>query len=100
MRPDLHDHTQSPSLSDESGRVQKLEISAPPEGILFDGETGDEGKIAVVYNGGEAPPKITVMDSCDRVQTVLANGIAVAVVVRPKETPLKPDDVMLLERLI
>jgi hypothetical protein len=57
-------------------------------------------QIAVIYNKGQTPPQITVKKVSSSVQTVLADGVAVAVVACTSRPTLHPDDVLLIERSI
>lgn len=71
-----------------------------PEGALITGDTAEEGKIAVIYNRGDTPPEITITGNAGAVQTILANGMAVAVVARADGPQLTSEDVMLVERFV
>lgn len=71
-----------------------------PEGALIAGEAEDNGKIAVVYNRGENPPEITIKQTAGQVQTVLADGVAVAIVACADGPSLTRDDVLLVERFV
>ena len=57
-------------------------------------------QIAVVYDKGQAPPEITIARVSGHVHTVLADGVAVAVVARASGPAPSPDDVLLVERAI
>ena len=57
-------------------------------------------QIAVVYDKGQTPPRITVKQVSGSVHTVLADGIAVAVVASASRPTLNPDDVLLVERSV
>ena len=57
-----------------------------------------EGRIAVVYDHGDPPPEITILRTAGNVQTVLANGVAVAIVACADGPDLAAEDVMLVER--
>ncbi|MEH6673190.1 MULTISPECIES: hypothetical protein [unclassified Sulfitobacter] len=57
-------------------------------------------QIAVVYDKGQMPPRITVKQVSGSVHTVLADGIAVAVVASASRPTLNPDDVLLVERSV
>jgi hypothetical protein len=74
------------------------EMGAAPDGAMLSGDPADKGKIAVVYNRGESPPEITIHDAGGPVQTVMANGVAVAIVARADGPPLTGSDVLLVER--
>ena len=58
----------------------------------------DCDQVAVVYDKGQTPPEITIREVSGSVHTVLANGIAVAVIARASGPALSPDDVLLVER--
>ena len=78
-------------------------VAAPsdsPEGALLAGEEDSDGKIAVVYNHGDTPPEITIYQTGGHVQTVMANGVAVAVVARADGPRLTSKDVLLVERYV
>lgn len=76
------------------------DVSNQPEGVLIpdDGKLGD--KVAVVYNLGDVPPEITIKESAGHVQTVLANGIAVAIIAKAEGPRLTVDDILLVERYV
>ncbi len=57
-------------------------------------------QIAVVYDKGQRPPHITVNQVSGSVHTVLADGIAVAVVASASRPTLRPDEVLLVERSV
>jgi hypothetical protein len=71
-----------------------------PQGVLVPNTAFTSEKVAVVYNRGDTPPRITVTAISDDVQTVLADGIAVAVVARACGPLISPEDVLLVERHI
>ncbi len=71
-----------------------------PTGALVPNQTGDTDHIAVVYDKGDTPPEITIKQVSGSVHTVLANGIAVAVVACATGTPPTASDVLLVERTI
>lgn len=73
---------------------------AAPDGAMISGDPADKGKIAVVYDRGETPPEITIHDAGGPVQTVMANGVAVAIVARAEGPRLKGSDVLLIERFV
>ncbi|WP_298912628.1 hypothetical protein [uncultured Roseobacter sp.] len=77
-----------------------LICSDGPEGALIPGDRAQEDKIAVVYDKGELPPTITITEVSGSVQTVHANGVAVAVVARAEGPRLTVDDILLVERMI
>jgi hypothetical protein len=55
-------------------------------------------QIAVVYDKGQRPPHITVTRVSGSVHTVLADGIAVAVIASATRPTLSPEEVLLVER--
>jgi hypothetical protein len=69
-----------------------------PKGALVPDRTGEIDHIAVVYDQGETPPEITIRHISKTVHTVLANGIAVAVVARAYGKAPSASDVLLVER--
>lgn len=71
-----------------------------PEGAIIPDVAEDEDKIAVVYDRGQTPPTITITDIAGGVQTVHANGVAVAVVACADGPRLTVDDVLLVERFV
>ncbi len=71
-----------------------------PEGAIISDDEASADKIAVVYNKGEVPPEITISDVSGSVQTVLANGVAVAVVACADGPRLTVDDILLVERFV
>jgi hypothetical protein len=71
-----------------------------PQGVLVPDNAFKHDQVAVVYNKGDTPPKITVKSISGDVQTVLANGIAVAVVARASGPMISPEDVLLVERYV
>ncbi|QUJ77852.1 hypothetical protein KDD17_07935 [Sulfitobacter albidus] len=54
--------------------------------------------IAVVYDEGDTPPEITIRQVSGTVHTVLADGIAVAVVANTSGRVPSPSDVLLVAR--
>lgn len=54
--------------------------------------------VAVVYDKGQTPPRITVESVSGSVHKVLADGIAVAVVARSNGIAPSASDVLLVER--
>ena len=76
------------------------EYERGPKGALVRDIEGDADYIAVVYDKGETPPKITIAQVSGSVHTVLANGIAVAVVARSTGDAPSPSDVLLVERSV
>ncbi|WP_298835449.1 hypothetical protein [uncultured Roseobacter sp.] len=71
-----------------------------PECALFHDEDADQDRVAVVYDHGETPPSITVTDAGACVQTVHADGVAVAVIARAEGPRLTADEVLLVERFV
>ena len=71
-----------------------------PEGAIIPDVAEDEDKIAVVYDKGERPPTITITDVAGGVQTVHADGVAVAIVACADGPRLTVDDVLLVERFV
>lgn len=57
-------------------------------------------QVAVVYDKGQPPPRITVKQVSGSVHTVLADGVAVAIVASASRPTLNPDDVLLVERSV
>ncbi|MFK7835095.1 MAG: hypothetical protein AB8B60_02635 [Sulfitobacter sp.] len=73
---------------------------AAPQGALVPDNIMDRDQVAVVYNKGETPPEITIRAISGSVQTVLADGIAVAVIASASGPALSADDVLLVERAL
>ena len=71
-----------------------------PQGALVPDMARDCDQVAVVYNKGETPPEITVKEISSSVQTVLADGVAVAVIASAFGPTISPDDVLLVERCL
>ncbi len=69
-------------------------------GALVPDQSGDDDHIAVVYDKGETPPEITIKQVSHSVHTVLANGIAVAVIARATGKAPTASDVLLVERSV
>lgn len=75
--------------------------SRGPEGaIIPDAIEEIADKIAVVYDRGNAPPNITITNVSGHVQTVHADGIAIAVVASAAGPRLTEEDVVLVERFV
>ena len=70
------------------------------EGALIAADTSNDGKIAVLYNRGETPPQITITQDAGQIQTVHANGVAVAIVAQAQGCGITPEDVLLVERFV
>jgi hypothetical protein len=71
-----------------------------PQGALVPDSLHNCDQIAVVYYKGQMPPKITIARVSGSVHTVMADGVAVAVVARASGPAPSVDDVILVERLI
>ncbi|MEX3315183.1 hypothetical protein [Sulfitobacter sp. PS-8MA] len=69
-----------------------------PHGALVPDTRHDCDQIAVVYDKGQSPPEITIRRVSGSVHTVLADGIAVAVVARANGPAPSVQDVLLVER--
>lgn len=69
-----------------------------PLGALVPNSEQDCDQVAVVYDRLQGPPEITVSKAADCVQTILANGVAVAVIASASAPALSPEDVLLVER--
>ncbi len=69
-----------------------------PHGALVPDTQHDCDQIAVVYDKGQRPPKITIRRVSGSVHTVLADGVAVAVVARASGPAPSAKDVLLVER--
>lgn len=69
-----------------------------PQGALVRDTLHDCDQIAVVYDKGQTPPEITIARVSGSVHTVLADGIAVAVVARASGPAPVVEDVLLVER--
>lgn len=73
------------------------EDRSPLGAIVPDGQRDDD-QIAVVYDKGQKPPEITIRTTGGSVHTVLADGVAVAVVARAGGRAPRSDEVLLVER--
>lgn len=69
-----------------------------PQGALVPDTLHDCDQIAVVYDKGQTPPEITIRQVSGYVHTVLADGVAVAVVARTSGPVPAVEDVLLVER--
>jgi hypothetical protein len=69
-----------------------------PQGALVPDEQQEQDQIAVVYDRGN-PPKITIRQVSGTVHTVLADGVAVAVIASASGPAPTAADVLLVERL-
>lgn len=76
------------------------EAGAGPQCALVPDVEDEHDYIAVVYDAGEAPPEITVKQVSGMVHTILANGIAVAVIAKATGKAPTPSDVLLVERSV
>ncbi|MFK7745437.1 MAG: hypothetical protein AB8B47_10310 [Roseobacter sp.] len=76
------------------------QCSKGPEGALLSNEKSEEDKIAVIYDRGNTPPEITVKQTAGHVQTVMADGVAIAIVACAGGPPLTAQDVVLVERFV
>jgi hypothetical protein len=71
-----------------------------PQGVLVPDEAANCDQIAVVFDKGQTPPEITIKQISGSVHTVLADGIAVAVVARAAGPAPSAEDVLLVERYV
>lgn len=71
-----------------------------PQGAFVPDTMHDCDQVAVVYNKGETPPEITIRQVSGSVHTVLADGVAVAVIARATGPAVSAEDVLLVERSI
>ncbi|WP_370401714.1 hypothetical protein [Sulfitobacter sp. JB4-11] len=71
-----------------------------PQGLLVPDTTEKCDRVAVVFDKGQAPPEITIKEISGSVHTVLADGIAVAVVARAAGPAPSAEDVLLVERYV
>ncbi len=71
-----------------------------PQGMLVTETDAKTDRIAVVYHQGDTPPEITIQEVSSSVHTVMANGIAVAVVARAAGPAVSAEEVLLVERMI
>jgi len=74
------------------------EQTTAPHGALVPDALHDCDQIAVVYDKGQTPPEITIAQVSGSVHTVLADGVAVAVVARASGPAPCVEDVILVER--
>lgn len=75
-----------------------LDTSGSPQGALISGQAEGDERIAVVYDHGETPPEITIKQTEGNIQTVLADGVAIAIVACAAGPKLAVADVLLVER--
>lgn len=71
-----------------------------PQCALVPDSAENTDHIAVVYDKGDTPPKITIHEVSGSVHTVCANGVAVAVVASANGPAPRVDDVLLVERAL
>ena len=75
------------------------DATAPcPQGLLVPDATQKCDHVAVVVDKGQNPPEITIKQVSGTVHTVLADGVAVAVVARATGPAPSVEDVLLVER--
>ncbi|AXI46151.1 hypothetical protein C1J03_09035 [Sulfitobacter sp. SK012] len=70
------------------------------QGALVPDSNHNCDHVAVVYDRGDTPPEITIKETSGMVHTVLANGVAIAVIARSTGAALNPADVLLVERSV
>ncbi len=79
-----------------------LPVYAPQQpglqGALVPDSLHDCDQIAVVYDKGNTPPEITIRSVSQSVHTVLADGVAVAIVARATGPAPRVEEVLLVER--
>lgn len=79
-----------------------IAASAPgttgPQGALVPDTLHNCDQIAVVYDKGQRPPEITIVRVSGMVHTVLADGVAVAVVARANGPAPSAANILLVER--
>lgn len=71
-----------------------------PQGALVPDHQHERDHIAVVYNKGDTPPEITIREVSGFVHTVLADGVAIAVVASSRGIAPIVSDVLLVERTV
>ena len=71
-----------------------------PHGAFVPDTNHNCDHVAVVYAKGQNPPEITIREVSGSVHTVLANGVAVAVIARASGPAVSADDVLLVEQHI
>lgn len=89
----------------EWGKAKGLMPATAPserglQGALVPDSNHDCDHIAVVYDKGQTPPEITITQVSGMVHTVLADGVAVAIVARSTGEAPTASDVLLVERSI
>lgn len=86
------------------GQAQFMPVTATsrrgPEGALIPDADAVTDTIAVVYDKGQTPPVITISDASSQVRTVMANGVAVAIVACASGPRLTKQDVLLVQRFV
>ncbi|MDC0136878.1 hypothetical protein OAI26_09635 [Sulfitobacter sp.] len=95
--PTSSDHTYQWSQA-KSLMPVKAQCERGLQGALIPDSRGEKDHIAVVYDKGNTPPTITIKQVSGTVHTVLADGIAVAVVARSSGEAPTAADVILVER--
>ncbi len=73
---------------------------AQPQGAFVPDSRTNRDQVAVVYDKGNPPPEITIRAISGSVQSVLADGVAVAVVAHAAGPGLSAEDVLLVERTV
>lgn len=73
---------------------------AAPQGAFVPDSRTNRDHVAVVYDKGNPPPEITIRAISGSVQSVLADGVAVAVVAHAAGPGLSAEDVLLVERTV
>lgn len=71
-----------------------------PQGMLIGDAQTDSDRVAVVYEKGARPPEITIHQVSGSVHTVLADGVAVAVIGRATGPAVSIDEVLLVEQCL
>ena len=83
------------SLTSKDAREQ-----IAPMGSLVHDSRHNCDQVAVVYNKGQTPPRITVTQISRSVHTIHADGVAVAIIAGASRPTLDPADVLLVERSV
>ena len=91
---------QNHETSDRLARQMPMGLGASgsPQGALISTQADNEQRIAVVYEHGETPPEITIKQTARNIQTVMANGVAIAIVACAAGPQISVTDVVLVER--
>ncbi|MEQ6248277.1 hypothetical protein ABMC89_05255 [Sulfitobacter sp. HNIBRBA3233] len=84
--------------SKAKGLPTASECEKGPKGALIPDRNKEHDHIAVVYDQGDTPPEITIKQISGTVHTVLADGIAVAVIADTTGKAPNVADVLLVER--